>query len=252
MSEDTPQDGGGVMMTILEHLNDLKDHLIRIAFALVACSVVGLLFTTQVLTLLLVPVSGHEDKVKIMANTPTAAIGTYVKIALFSGAIVAMPLIVYQVLHYILPGLTGREKRAMFWIIPGATIFFLGGTAFAYFVMIPPSISFLFRFWHEYIEQMWTIEEYLTFVTGLVFWVGVSFETPLIMAFVSRMGVVTAKQMLAVWKFAVVGIAVLAALITPTPDWFNMTLVMVPLLALYLFGIFLSWLVQPKGSMARA
>ena len=72
-----------------------------------------------------------------------------------------MPFIVYQVLHYILPGLTRREKRALFWIIPGATLFFLGGTSFAYLVMIPPSISFLFRFWHEYIEQMWTIEKYL-------------------------------------------------------------------------------------------
>jgi sec-independent protein translocase protein TatC len=246
MSEhDTAQDAGP-MMSLIEHLLELKDHLVRIAIALVVCSAGSFAFATRIFEWLLVPVAAHEDKVQIMANTPTAAISMYVRIALFSGAIVAMPFIVYQVLHYVIPALTRTEVRALLWVIPGATLFFLGGVAFAYFVMVPPSISFLFSFWTEYIDQMWTIQEYLSFVTGLVFWVGVSFETPLVMAFVARMGVVTSRQMLSVWRFALVGIAILAAFITPTADWLNMTLVMGPLIALYFFGIFLAWLVQPK------
>jgi len=237
---------GGPMMTLLGHLIEFKDRLIRIAIALAACSAATMAFATRVLKWLIVPVAGHEDKVRLIATTPAAAFSMYVKLALFSGATLAMPFIVYQVLRFVLPGLTGREKRALLWVIPGATFFFLGGAAFAYWVMIPPSLSFLFGFWNEFIDQMWTIQEYLSFVTGLVFWVGVSFETPLIMAFLSRLGVVTAQQMLGVTKFAIVGIAVLAAFITPTPDWFNMTIVMVPLIALYFLGILLAWLAWPR------
>jgi sec-independent protein translocase protein TatC len=172
------------------------------------------------------------------------------KISLFTGAIFAMPWIVREVLMFIIPGLTKREQRSLVWIIPGATLFFLVGALFAYFVMIPAAVPFLLGWWADVVEQNWMVDEYVPFVTGLIFWVGVSFETPLIMAFVSRLGVVSAKQFLSVWKFAVVGIAVLAALITPTPDPFNMMLVMIPLLMLYFLGIFLSWITQPREKRA--
>lgn len=247
MSQETDFDQGGPQMTLLEHLLALKDHLVRIAIAVIVSSAASFVLATRVFEWLLLPVADHQDKVIIMANTPTSAISMYVRIAFFSGAILAMPFIVYQVLLYVLPALTRKEKRTLFWIIPGATLFFLGGAAFAYFVMLPPSLSFLFRFWSEYIDQMWTVEEYLTFVTGLVFWVGVSFQTPLLMAFVARMGVVTSKQMLSIWQFALVGIAVIAALITPTADPLNMVLVMGPLVVLYFLGIFLARLVQPQN-----
>jgi sec-independent protein translocase protein TatC len=184
--------------------------------------------------------------VRLTALTPTSAISTYVKVAAVSGAALAMPFIVYQLLRFIIPGLTRRERRAVAWIIPGATLFFVGGVAFAFFVMLPPSLSFLFHFWDELIDQMWTIEEYMGFVTGLVFWVGVSFQAPLLMAFVSWIGAFSARQMLGAWKFATVAIAVLAALITPTPDWFNMTLVMAPLFGLYLLGLLMAWLAEKR------
>ena len=240
------------MMTLLEHLNELKDHLVRIAIALVVSSASTFVLAKKILEWLLLPMDKYEGQYAIIATKPTTTIGLFMKISLFSGAIVAMPFIVYQVLHYVLPGLTQREKRALIWIIPGATAFFLGGAAFAYFVMVPAAIPFLLGFWSDLIEQNWMVDEYIPFVTGLVFWVGVSFETPLIMAFVSRLGVVTAKQLLGVWKFAVVGIAVLAAFITPTPDPFNMALVMAPLISLYFFGVLLAWLAKPRSAEAEA
>jgi len=249
--QDAIQDSAPVM-TLLDHMLELKDHLVRIAISVVICSAATFVFARRILELLLLPTKGFEDQVKIVALTPTTTIGMFIKISLFSGAIVSMPFIVYQVLHYIVPGLTRQEKKMLNWIIPGATILFLAGAAFAFFVMIPPAVSFLFQWWNDMIEQNWTVDEYIAFVTGLVFWVGVSFETPLIMAFVARLGVVTAQQMLAAWKFASIGIAVLAAIITPTADPLNMMLIMVPLLALYFFGVFLSWLVQPKTAPSTA
>ena len=252
MSEHDSVQDSGPAMTLLEHMLELKDHLVRIAISVIICSAATFVFARKILELLLLPTKGFEDQVKIVALTPTTTIGMFMKISLFSGAIVSMPFIVLQVLHYIVPGLTRREKKMLNWIIPGATILFLGGAAFAYFIMIPPAVSFLFELWNDLIEQNWTVDEYIAFVTGLVFWVGVSFETPLIMAFVARLGVVTSQQMLAAWKFASIGIAVLAAIITPTPDPLNMMLIMVPLLALYFFGILMSWLVQPRAAPSAA
>ena len=240
------------MMTLLEHMLELKDHLVRMAIALVVCSAGTFVLAKKILEWLLLPMNKYDGQYAIIATRPTTTIGLFMKISLFSGAIVAMPYLVYELLHYILPGLTRREKMALIWIVPGATLFFVGGAAFAYFVMVPAAIPFLLGFWSDLIEQNWMVDEYIPFVTGLVFWVGVSFETPLIMAFLSRMGVVTAKQLLAAWKFAVVAIAVLAAFITPTPDPFNMGLVMAPLITLYFFGVLLARFSQRKTETAEA
>ena len=252
MSQENEELQEGPVMTLLEHMIELKDHLVRIAISLVVCSAGTFVLAKRILEWLLLPMDKYEGQYAVIATKPTTTISIFMKLSLFSGAIVAMPFIVYQVLHYILPGLTGREKRALFWIVPGATVFFVGGAAFAYFVMIPAAIPFLLGFWSELIEQNWMIDEYIPFVTGLIFWVGVSFETPLIMAFLSRLGVVTSKQMLAVWKFAVVAIAIAAAFITPTPDPFNMGLVMAPLISLYFFGIVLAWLLRPRTDKVEA
>jgi sec-independent protein translocase protein TatC len=246
---------GGRMMTLIEHMLELKDHLVRIAIALVVTSAGTFVLAKRILQWLILPMEAYEGQYAIIATRPTTTIGLFMKISLFSGAIVAMPFIIYQLLHFILPGLTRREKRALIWIIPGATLFFLGGAAFAYFVMVPAAIPFLLGFWSDLIEQNWMVDEYIPFVTGLVFWVGVSFETPLIMAFLSRLGVVNSKQLLGVWKFAIVAIAVLAAFITPTPDPFNMGLVMAPLISLYFFGVLLAWIAEssaPKGQATQA
>jgi len=248
------------MMTLLEHLMDLKDHLVRIALAMVICGAASFFFANKIFDWILLPLSRAVEEYnkrynatsEIINTEPTMMIGLFMKISLFSGAIIAMPYIVYQILHYVLPGLTRAERRALLVIIPSATILFIGGAAFAYFVMAPAAVPFLLgfawtlRFGSGVVEQKWEVSKYLPFLLNLIFWVGVSFETPLIMAFLARLGVVTYKQFFAVWRFAVIGIAVLAALITPTPDPFNMGIVMAPLLALYFFGILLARLVEPK------
>jgi len=240
------------LMTLLEHLNELKDRLVRIAIAVVVWGAASFTLAKRILEWLLRPMQRYEGFYKIIATKPTTTIGLFMKISLFSGAVFAMPWIVHQVLLYVLPGLTRREQRALFWIIPSATLFFVTGAAFAYFVMVPAAIPFLLGFWAEIVEQNWMVDEYVPFVTGLIFWVGISFETPLIMAFVARTGAISARQFLAVWKYAVVVIAILAAFITPTPDPFNMSLVMAPLVSLYFLGCLLAWIAQPKSKKAEA
>jgi sec-independent protein translocase protein TatC len=248
--EDEEELDEGQMMTLLEHLWELKDRLIRIALAIFVWGIASFFLAEKVLEWLLAPMNKYEGQYKVIATRPTTTLALFMKISIFTGAVMAMPWIVHQVLIYVLPAMTRREKRALYWIIPGATFLFLSGSLFARYVMVPAAIPFLLGWWSHLVEQNWMIDEYVPFVTGMIFWVGVSFETPLIMAFVARMGVVTAKQFLGAWKFAVVAIAVLAAFITPTPDPFNMGLVMAPLVMLYFLGVLLSWIVQPKEKAA--
>jgi len=228
------------LMPLLDHLDELRERLAKSAIALLVCSAACFFVSKPLLILLLAPMGDYP----VMAPSPTAAIGAFMKVSLVSGAILATPFIAYQLLCFVTPGLTPTERRSLYWIIPGAAFSFLGGAAFAYFVMMPVAIPFLLGFLSDVIRPNWMIDEYIPFVTSLIFWVGVSFETPLLLYFLARLGLVNAGMLLRGWKFAVVGIAVLAAVITPTPDPFNMILVMLPLLLLYFLGVFLAWVAR--------
>jgi sec-independent protein translocase protein TatC len=225
-------------MPFLQHLEELRGRLAKSVIALLICSVGAFFISKPILKFLLAPMGDYP----VIAPRPTTSIGIFMKISLLTGLLIATPVITYQLLNFITPGLTKQERRSLYWIIPGITVSFAGGAAFAYFVMIPAAIPFLLNFLSDVVQPTWMVDEYIPFVLSLVFWVGISFETPLICYFLAVLGLVSAQQLLSGWKIATVVIAVVAAAITPTPDPFNMMLVMVPLLLLYLLGIFLAWL----------
>ena len=225
-------------LSFLEHLVELRGRLAKSVIALLICSAACFFIAKPILLILLEPMGDYT----VIAPRPTTSIGIFMRIALVSGVILSTPLITYQLLCFITPGLTRQERRSLFWIIPGITLSFMGGATFAYFVMIPAAVPFLLGFLSDVVQPTWMVDEYIPFVIALVFWVGISFETPLICYFLARLGILTSKQLLQSWRFAIVGMAVLAAAITPTPDPFNMILVMVPLLLLYALGIFLAWI----------
>ncbi len=225
------------VMPLLEHLKELRTRLIRAVIALLITTAVSFVFARHVFLILIVPLG---DQASLQALKPTEALGNYMKVALLSGVIIAMPAIVYQIGRFIAPGLTKKEKRALLLLVPGATLCFVAGVAFAYFVMLPAAIPFLQGFLADIIEQKWAIGEYLSFVTSLLFWIGVAFELPLFVYFLARIGLIDAKTLSKNRKYAVVLIAVLAAVITPTVDPLNMTLVMGPLIVLYEIGVILA------------
>jgi len=137
----------------------------------------------------------------------------------------------------VLPGLTKRETRYLMFSIPPVTVLFLIGVLFAWFILIPPALSFLVNFQPDIFQAQWTADHYLGFVTALLFWMGVAFETPLIFFVLSILGFVTPRPLIKNWRIAVIGSAIAAAVITPTVDPVNMMLVMGPLMALYLLSI---------------
>jgi sec-independent protein translocase protein TatC len=178
--------------------------------------------------------------VAVQALKPTESLSNYMKVALFCGVILAMPFIVYQIGRFITPGLTKRERRYLYVLVPGATLCFLTGVAFAYFVMLPAALPFLGSFMADLVEQNWAIGEYLSFVTSLLFWIGVAFELPLFVYFLAKAGVIDAQTLSKNRKYAVIAIAFLSAVITPTVDPLNMALVMGPLIVLYEVGVILA------------
>ncbi len=224
-------------MTLLEHLEELRDRLIRSFIAVIICTLIAAAFTKQILTLLIAP---YGNKLQVLG--PTEGIAIYFRVALTAGLVLAMPFLLYQFLMFILPGLEPNEKRYVAIGVPVATLLFLIGVGFAWFIMIPAAIGFLSSWQTDIFLQVWQSQKYIPFVTSLVFWIGVAFETPLILFIMTKLGLVTPQFLIQQWRFAVVIIAIAAAMITPTVDPFNMALVMLPLIVLYGLSILLSYL----------
>jgi sec-independent protein translocase protein TatC len=177
-------------------------------------------------------VGGLENLVAIEV---TESVGVYMRIALLSGFIIALPIIVYQILAFVVPGLYDSEKRWLFSAIPIATLLFIAGAAFSYYVMLPAALPFLLGFLD--VQAMVSVNRYIQFVTNMMFWIGIAFETPLVVFVLAKLNIVTPGMLLKQWRFAVIIIALIAAMITPTVDPVNMGLLMVPLFAIYILSV---------------
>ena len=224
------------VMPLLDHLKELRNRLAVIAIALLVATIVSLVFAKQAVVILIKPMGDNLPQ----ALKPTETLSNYMKVALICGVTLAMPIVVYEIGRFITPGLNRKERRYLWLLVPGATLCFVAGVAFAYFVMLPTAIPFLQGFMSDIVKQQWTIGDYLSFVANLLFWIGVSFELPLFVYFLAKLGIISDKTLRKNRKYAMIVIAVLAAVITPTVDPLNMALVMGPLLVLYELGVLLA------------
>ncbi len=227
-------------MKFWEHVEEFRHRLFKVIIGLVIAFGISLAFTNRALDFLL----SQMSSVQPIAIHPTETIVVYFRVAMILGFVLAMPYILYQVLGFFTPGMTRKERGILLsWVI-GIGFFFAVGVAFAGMVMIPLAVTYLQGFMSDLVQQTYSIDGYISFVTTIMFSAGMIFQTPLLLALIARLGLVTTKQLSKSRRFALVGIAVLAALVTPTPDAFNMMLVMVPLLVLYELGIVLAWFAE--------
>ena len=245
------EDGHELRMGFFEHLDELRQRLTKAVFSLVVGTAVGVFVATQVLVLLLEPYCAIVSDCELVILDPTGNIFIYFKVALMVGGILSIPLVTYQLLMFILPGLTRKEKRYVLLSIPATTALFIIGVLFAWRILMPPALGFLHGFQAEIFEPEWTADGYISFVTSLLFWMGVAFQTPLIFFIISLMGLVSARTLIRQWRMAVVGASIAAALITPTIDPVNMFLVMAPLLALYALSIVLVYFGRKMSGIDR-
>lgn len=233
--------------TLLEHLNELRIRLTWAVAGLLVGTVISFAFARPLLEFLIAP---YNSQLQVIG--PTENIETFFKVALVSGAILAMPWILYQIWLFVAPALEPQERRFVYVFIPAAFTLFLLGIAFSWLVLLPAAIDFLADFMPTIFVTEWRANEYIGFTTTFLFWIGVSFELPLIFYLLARAGMITARTLREQWRMAVVGVAVLAAAVTPSIDPVTMLLTMVPLLILYVLSIGLAGIGQRQFQRSMA
>ncbi len=222
-------------MPLLEHLEELRQRLFKAFAALVVATAISFAFAGPLVDFLSAPIGGRRALVSIEI---TENVAIFMRVSMLSGVVLAMPVIVYQVARFVLPGLTDRERRWLLLGVPFASVLFLSGVAFTWYIMLPAAVPFLMNFLG--IKTQVRPNNYFSFATSLMFWIGLAFEMPLVVMFLAKLKFVRASQLIKYWRYAVVAIAIVAAVITPTVDPFNMGLVMLPMGALYVISIVLA------------
>lgn len=246
-------DDAEVRMGLFEHLDELRRRFLKGFISLAIGSLIGFAIAGPVFQFLLVPyctIQTVED-CRLQVLGPTEGIVSYFRVSLTLGAGFAIPVLTYQILMFIVPGLTKKERRYILLSLPAITGLFIVGVLFAWFILMPPALGFLQGFQPTLFKPEWTADLYLSFITALIFWMGVAFETPLVLFILSLFGFVTSGLLIKNWRIAIVVSAIAAAIITPTVDPVNMALVMGPLLALYTLSIVLVFF-GARRSVARA
>jgi len=217
---------------LIDHLEALRGHILRSVAVLVVTVLVSTIFTRQAIEFLARPIGGLET---LQAIEVTESLGAFMRVALLCGIALAMPYIGVEIFAFLNPGLRRRERITILVIIPTATLLFLLGAAFAYYVMFPAALPFLLNFLG--ISAAIRPANYIRFVTGLMFWIGIAFQFPIIIYALAALGIVDAGSLTRGWRFAILGIAIVAAAVTPTVDPVNMGLVMLPMIVLYFLSI---------------
>lgn len=230
-----------------EHVEALRMHILRAVIVLSIAVIASFWVAQQVMEFLAIPVGGLE---KLQAIQVTEEIGVFMRVSMTVGIAAAFPWIALEAWLFAAPGLKPREKKMGLIGIPLATLLFLTGMTFTYYVLLPAALPFLGSF--TKISQFWAAREYFSFITGLMVWIGVFFEFPLVIYVLTSMGLIQPKFLAEQWRLAVVIIAILAAAVTPTVDPVNMGLVMVPMILLYFVSIGLSYIAYAGREQRRA
>lgn len=239
-----PPEEGGAQLTLGEHLSEIRQRLTISTLSIVLTTVVALVFAQTILDYLLQPGRDAYPEFRPIFTELLGFIGAYIKISLMLGIAGAMPILIYQAYAFIHPGLTRAERRWLLPIVAVATIAFAGGGAFAYYIGWPPALDFLLNFGDEIAEPQVRINNYIDMLIRFVFWTGIVFEIPLFLMGLGALGLVTHRKLLGMWRWAIIGAFLLAALITPSIDPVTQTFVAVPALGLFGLGVLLVRLVE--------
>lgn len=226
-------------LPLTDHLAELRTRLIRIALAWVAGSALSWSFKEDIFRLLLAPAvhALGEGTRPLQAIAPTEIFFTYLECALLAGFVLALPVIFWQIWAFVAPGLYPSEKNAIVPFVSVSTLLFAGGALFGYTQIFPVMFNFFVAFDNEFVESAWTMSEVFSLTTRMFLAFGVAFELPVVVFFLSAAGIVEARALWRGTPYAVLGIFIVAAILTPTPDWVSQVLLGVPMVILYLLGV---------------
>jgi sec-independent protein translocase protein TatC len=242
--EDEPEESGDGLkaMSFLEHLDELRR---RLTWTLVSVCVAFLVcwnFAPAIFEILQRPLIQYLDPGERLAYTRlTAPFFLYMKVAFFSAIFAASPIVLTQLWLFISPGLYPKERRYALPFIFFASIFFVGGGYFGYRVVFPMACAFFVEMGRNF-QQVITVDDYFGFASKLILAMGLVFETPILIFFLSRLGIVTPQFLMKNFKYAVVATFIIAAVITPTPDMVTQSALAIPMILLYLLGVLVSYI----------
>ena len=240
--------------TLLQHLSELRRRVFICVVAVLAGSAVSFVFFEEIVEILVEPARdlGLGTGGELIYTEVTELLTTAIKVSFVSGLILASPVIVSQGVMFVAPGLTRQEKRYLFGFMPVVILAFAGGVAFAYYILTPPALHFLLTFGGDIATPLIRISNIINLMIRLLFWMGLAFETPLVMFLLASLGIASASSLGRFRRYWVVVAFILAAMITPTVDPVNQALVAGPLLVLYELGILLAWLAGRSRSKSKA
>ena len=230
-------------LTISQHLQELRKRILISGTAVVIGAVAALVFYEDIIELLLLPadrLTSEEGPARLIYTELTEMVAVTVRVSILGGLVLAFPVVLYEAIMFVAPGLTKRERRFLLAFMPGVVLSFIGGVAFGYFVLIPPAVNFLLSWGSDLATPMIRIGNYVSIMVTLLFWLGVVFETPVVMFLLAKLGIVSWRQFARWRRYWILVSFILGALITPTFDPVNQALVAVPLIVLYELGIWLS------------
>ncbi|KAE8663842.1 Sec-independent protein translocase protein TATC [Hibiscus syriacus] len=229
-------------MTIFDHLEELRQRIFVSVLAVGAAILGCFAFSKELIVFLEAPVKAQG--VRFLQLAPGEFFFTTIKVSGYCGLLLGSPVILYEIIAFVLPGLTRAERRFLGPIVLGSSVLFYAGLAFSYSVLTPAALNFFVTYAEGVVESLWSIDQYFEFVLVLMFSTGLSFQVPVIQFLLGQLGLVSGDQMLSIWRYVVVGAVIAAAVLTPSTDPVTQMLLATPLLGLYLGG---AWVVKLTG-----
>jgi sec-independent protein translocase protein TatC len=246
------QDEPGGKMSFFQHLAELRKRLIRSAAAIMLGALVGFYVGGKVMEFIARPMykvlrAAHLDD-KLIYTNPTGYLNMRITLGIYLGLVLALPYVLYQVWLFIAPGLYRNERKAVFGFVFTSFFLFLSGIAFAYYLMLPRLLTFLVTFQgpNSTFSPLISVNEYFDLLLMVLLGVGVIFEMPILIFFLAFFGIVTPKFLWKNFRYAILIITIIAAIIAPTPDATTMLVFMAPMILLYIVGLGVAWLVVRK------
>ncbi len=220
-------------MSLFDHLEELRQRIFYALIVVVACVIGCFLAVKPIVRLLEVPAQG----VKFLQLAPGEYFFVSFQVAGYSGLVLASPFVLYQIIQFVLPGLTRRERRLIGPVVLGSTFLFVAGLVFAYLLLIPAALNFFINYGADVVEQIWSIDRYFEFILLLLFSTGLAFQIPIIQVLLGFLGIVSSAQMLSNWRYVILVAVVLGAVLTPSTDPLTQSLLAGAVLGLYFSGI---------------
>jgi len=232
---------------ILGHLRELRKRILWSLIAVVIATGIAFWQCNWIIEILKQP----AGDVTFIYTKLTEGFSVSMRVSFIAGIIFAMPVIMYNLLMFIMPALTSREKRMVLVILPWVIIMFFGGVFFGWYFLIPPALKFLLGWGEEVATYLPNLGDYINFVTRLILIIGLMFEMPVVTTFLTRIGVLSYRWLAGKRKIWIILAFVVSAIITPTPDAINQSIVAVTLIVLYEVSIWLAWLVDKNKKKAQ-